>query len=316
MRPNFIRLLKHCVTLFCLTLLVSTCERDNPSTTNTDVSTDYTLETLSLKDFLQSDSYIEFEQNMQKLKTQQAPPKQPIASGSGVPDNNSSIEMVFSGNTVHKTYAHGITYYTVAIEQKGVTDSDYDLNLMVIEQNKRESYIIKYPKDGGNILLQPLNMGSNTHRVHNEVNEKVICKSYTKTKTVPCSCVGHTSGACTCDEGGGTKYYSTTVTVVACWDAPPEMSYNPVSFHSPYSNGGKDGSGFRGGDSTPTPTPPVYIYDGEPFCDGYGNCTPQLYWAAAQAWGSNSSANTSANRLIELLNGSDPGAFTPLTTAK
>ena len=142
MRPNLIRLLKHCVTLFCLTLLVSTCERDpvvEPVPQEPNFAEKLSFEQLQ-SDQKFSEAFKSFKLNTVDKKFNKAPSvfqeTEDYAPGF-------SIDL----NTIVKIEKDHATTYTFVIED----DSDLppyafkNLVLEVTEQHTHGYFITYYP---------------------------------------------------------------------------------------------------------------------------------------------------------------------------
>ncbi len=108
----------------------------------------------------------------------------------------------------------------MAIKNTNIEDKNYDLNLLIKENELGTStFLVKYPKQGGNIIMQPINQDwSNKSSKSPTSKSSGSCTTILWSTTTPCSCnPQHTSGHCTCGTSTpGTHYSHNSGTITFC----------------------------------------------------------------------------------------------------
>tara|TARA_B110001450_G_C17647014_1_gene491647 strand:+ start:98 stop:1681 length:1584 start_codon:yes stop_codon:yes gene_type:complete len=285
-------LLKLGILTFSLSIILTNCEKNEEIVIeeNLELSEDHTVNKMSLRDLIKSNAFGTFEKNISERK------KNSLASKNKTSNN----QYEYIGTEVLRSYIDGQTTYTVAIKSKNDKDENYDLNLLIRENSFGTStFIVKYSKLDKSVTIHPVNTSqTNTASKSTASKSSTVCRTYSWEVTTPCSCMGHTSGYCTCGiNTPGTHYSSSSGNTRVCWETPIEVTTLPGGG----SGGGSSGSGFgdpSGIPSTDDNYTPIYIYEGEEECNTDGTCTPPLYWAQAEASG----GNPSATELLEILN--------------
>jgi len=273
------RLIKS-ITLALLMITVFGCEKEtvtDPISQQEEVSTDHTVNRLSLSDFMGTNTFKSVEKTIIKPKGDQLSYQK---GGSGDTDN----QFEFTSDEVLSSQTSQQTIYTTPIQKVNNSNPDIKHNLLINESDSNTiSYIVTYSATSSVITIQPIVSSINEI----DVLTDTACASYTVSQTLPCGCGHYNINDCNgCPNGASYPQTISSNHYTICWEVPAIVSFDPGG-----SNGGTGGydsgqnNGYNyGGNSNGDPSPPLYIFEADSGpCDPQVTCPPN-YWVQSQAW--------------------------------